>query len=181
MSVVDNHFYYGHGMSIGSEPFGGVHDLLVRNLSLDGPDNGLRIKSNASRGGVVERVSYLDICIRDSKRPIVLDTHYENPGTKKDLIPVFRDIRFENIGILGGGQISIVGTDALHRLSVSMSDVTLDHPSQFVVHVEHAAISYGSSPVNFKFSGEDVTVTGAPCKGQSVNCNSHFVPFSADY
>jgi polygalacturonase len=181
MSVVDNHFYYGHGMSIGSETFGGVHDILVRNLSLDGPDNGLRIKSNASRGGIVERVSYSDVCIRDSKRPIVLDTHYDNPGPRNNLIPVFRDISFEHVEILGGGQISAMGADASHRLSVSMSDVMLDHPAQYRLQADHATIGYGPRPVNFRLLGKDVTAIGTPSEGQGVTCRTPFVPFNAAY
>ena len=51
MTVSHNHFYYGHGMSIGSETYGGVSKMLVTDLSLDGDDNALRIKSNPTRGG----------------------------------------------------------------------------------------------------------------------------------
>ena len=53
MTVAHNHFYWGHGMSIGSETYGGVSRILVTDLSLDGDDNALRIKSNPTRGGVV--------------------------------------------------------------------------------------------------------------------------------
>ena len=44
MTVSHNHFYWGHGMSIGSETYGGVSKIRVFDLSLDGPDNGIRIK-----------------------------------------------------------------------------------------------------------------------------------------
>ncbi len=60
MSVIHNHFYWGHGMSIGSETNGGVSKIRVSDLSLDGPDNGIRIKSNGSRGGLVHDVVYDD-------------------------------------------------------------------------------------------------------------------------
>jgi polygalacturonase len=42
----------------------------VRGLTLDGTDSGIRIKSNVSRGGLVEQVTYEDVCIRDSRYPI---------------------------------------------------------------------------------------------------------------
>jgi polygalacturonase len=64
MTVIHNHFYYGHGMSIGSETHAGVSEILVRDLSLDGPDNGIRIKSNPTRGGLVKNVTYDDVCVR---------------------------------------------------------------------------------------------------------------------
>jgi polygalacturonase len=56
-----NHFYYGHGMSIGSETNAGVHNVAVTDLTVDGHDspngNGLRIKSHAAQGGKVSAVS----------------------------------------------------------------------------------------------------------------------------
>jgi len=56
-----NHFYSGHGMSIGSETNGGVDDVVVSDLTIDGADNGIRIKSDLSRGGLVQRVAYKDV------------------------------------------------------------------------------------------------------------------------
>ncbi|MHB8816283.1 MAG: glycoside hydrolase family 28 protein, partial [Steroidobacteraceae bacterium] len=53
ISILDNHFYTGHGMSIGSGTSGGVSHVLVRNLTIDGSLNGIRIKSDPSRGGLV--------------------------------------------------------------------------------------------------------------------------------
>ena len=81
MTVSHNHFYWGHGMSIGSETNGGVSKIRVFDLSLDGPDNGIRIKSNGSRGGLTQDVVYDDVCIRNSPNPITLDTGYTAAGT----------------------------------------------------------------------------------------------------
>lgn len=38
-------------MSIGSETEGGASAIRVTDLSIDGADNGIRIKSSPSRGG----------------------------------------------------------------------------------------------------------------------------------
>jgi len=46
--VAHNHFGNGHGMSIGSETNGGVKNVKVCDLSLDGTGNGLRIKSDGA-------------------------------------------------------------------------------------------------------------------------------------
>ena len=101
MTVSHNHFYYGHGMSIGSETYGGVSKVLVTDLSLDGDDNALRIKSNPTRGGIVKDVVYDDVCVRDSRNPILLDTAYSYPGKGKDLFPQYKDITFHNVRISG--------------------------------------------------------------------------------
>jgi polygalacturonase len=75
MPISNNHFYTGHGMLIGSETDGGASAILVTDLSIDGADNGLRIKSNSTRGGLVEDVIYDDACIRKIKKAIYIDAH----------------------------------------------------------------------------------------------------------
>jgi polygalacturonase len=67
VSILHNHFYSGHGMSIGSETNGGVRRVLVDDLTLEGTTSGLRIKSDVSRGGLVQDVLYRNICLRDVK------------------------------------------------------------------------------------------------------------------
>ena len=80
MTIAHNHFYYGHGMSIGSETNGGASAIRVFDLSINGADNGIRIKSNSSRGGLVQDIVYEDVCIRGTKNPLLFDTHYSGNG-----------------------------------------------------------------------------------------------------
>ena len=105
MTVEDSHFYWGHGMSIGSETVAGVSAIRVRQLSLDGTTSGIRIKSNATRGGLVHDVLYDDVCIRDSKTPIDLDTAYTYPGAEHNKLPTFDGITLHDVRI-GGGESS---------------------------------------------------------------------------
>jgi polygalacturonase len=49
ITIAHNHFYYGHGMSIGSETYAGADSIRVTDLSIDAADNGIRIKSNSTR------------------------------------------------------------------------------------------------------------------------------------
>jgi polygalacturonase len=82
VTVAHSHFYTGHGMSIGSEMAGtdagadnadvvavngalpSVSNVKVYDLVIDGADNGLRIKSDWSRSGLVSNISYSNVCIR---------------------------------------------------------------------------------------------------------------------
>ena len=68
MSVLDNHFYTGHGMSIGSETVGQAY-LLVDGLTEDHTSSGIRIKSNVTRGGSVHDLTYRNICMRGGGEP----------------------------------------------------------------------------------------------------------------
>lgn len=92
ITVTHNHFYAGHGMSIGSETDGGASAIRVTDLSIDGADNGLRVKSNSSRGGIVKDVTYEDVCIRDTKNPILMDSNYSYYGAARDKLPTFTNI-----------------------------------------------------------------------------------------
>lgn len=96
MTIAHNHFYSGHGMSIGSETNGGVSAIAIEDLTIDGADNGLRIKSNRSRGGLVEHVRYRDVCLRNVKNPIVLDREYDGVKTGP-LEPRYEDVRYEQV------------------------------------------------------------------------------------
>src|SRR5579864_9038381 len=80
MTIAHNHFYTGHGMSIGSETDAGGSAIRGRDLTIDGADNGLRIKSNITRGGLVTDVEYDDVCIENTKNPIFMDSNYTEIG-----------------------------------------------------------------------------------------------------
>jgi polygalacturonase len=177
MSVVDNHFYYGHGMSIGSETYDGVSDLLVDNLTLDGTESGIRIKSNESKGGTVDHATYSDICIRDSKSPIFVDTSYANPGPRTDRLPEYKNLMLKNVQISGGGKIFVGGVDDHHRTTMTLDGVLLDDPGRYKISGEHVAITYGPGPVNFTVGGSDVMAAGKPSAGKFSPCQNRFVPF----
>lgn len=182
VSVVHNHFYWGHGMSIGSETNGGVTGVYVSDLSLDGPDNGLRIKSNPSRGGLVQEVIYDNVCIRNSKAPIFLDTAYNKPGDTKSKEPVYRDIVLHNVRVAGGGKIQLLGLDATHRIGIQFDGVLLADPNaKYKFMANHSDITLGPGPVNFQMAGEDSTVKGSLGPEQVLpGCEAMFVPFPAD-
>jgi polygalacturonase len=178
MSVLHNHFYSGHGMSIGSETNGGVSAILVRDLSLDGSDNGIRIKSNPTRGGLVEDVLYDNICIRNSKYPIVFDTAYSFPGKGVALYPVYRDITLRNVRISGGGKLQFNGFDHTHRIGVTLDGVLLlDKLTLYKPQANHTDLTFGPGPVNLIFTGDDSTVTGKELPGAPPACAASFVPF----
>ncbi|RFP22901.1 pectin lyase fold-containing protein [Duganella sp. BJB488] len=124
ISILHNHFYSGHGMSIGSETNGGVRRVLVEDLSMDGTTSGLRIKSDVSRGGVVDQVSYRNVCLRDVKTPIDISTHY-NPNAEGSQIPVYTNIAFDGVHSVTPGRVIMQGYDAQHPLQATLRDVDI--------------------------------------------------------
>ena len=178
ITIAHNHFYSGHGMSIGSETNGGVSDVLVSDLTIDGADNGIRIKSDLSRGGLVQRVSYKDVCIRDVKNPIIVSPFYTSASGA--LVPTYQEILFENVHVVSPGEIQLIGIDALHPLLARMDGVSIDHLAAREIHAAHAHFVVGPRPVSFLLQGDDVTVTktapGRESPMQSA-CKAEFVPF----
>ncbi len=92
----------GHGgVSIGSEISGGCSDVYVENCKLSSPnlDQGLRIKSNAKRGGVIENIYARNLEIGQVKEAIVRITmNYDPPEAKGySYYPVMKNIVVENV------------------------------------------------------------------------------------
>ncbi|SRR5579875_554522 len=179
ITVSHNHFYWGHGMSIGSETNGGVSHILVTDLSLDGPDNGIRIKSNGSRGGLVQDVIYDDVCIRNSPNPIMLDTAYSAAGTLTgNSPPSMKDIVLHNVRISGGGTITFNGYDHDHRIDALLNGVQITDNAKYNYVLRYADLRLGPMPTSLQLpAGDDATVQGRPQKSSPASCAEKFAPF----
>ena len=90
----------GHGgVTIGSEMSGGARNVFVERCRMDSPelDRALRIKTNAVRGGIVERIYMRDVTIGEVKEAIVhVDFNYEE-GDKGAHTPIVRDIEVRGV------------------------------------------------------------------------------------
>ena len=179
ISILHNHFYTGHGMSIGSPTSGGVSHMLVRDLTIDGALNGIRIKSDPSRGGLVQDVSYENVCLRNVTNPIVLTPHYTNYSGS--LLPQYRDISLRRVRVLTPGYYIFSGLDPQHLLDVSLDDVFAEGVDAPHLLALDARITLGPSLGNLQPSGQDVVVTRKPdsVPGTPPACASRFVPFPA--
>jgi polygalacturonase len=179
MTIAHNHFYWGHGMSIGSETDGGVSQIRVTDLSLDGPDNGIRIKSNGSRGGLTQDAVYDDVCIRNSPNPIMLDTAYGSNGPLKgEKPPSMRAITLHNVRVSGGGRITFNGYAQGHRIAATLDGVQLTDQANYTYVFAHSDISLGPAATNLQLpKGDDATVTGTPTTAAAASCQQKFLPF----
>lgn len=170
VSILDNHFYSGHGMSIGSETNGGVSHVLVKDLTIDGTTSGLRIKSDVSRGGLVEDVHYENVCIRGSKRPIDLYTAYDKTAVGT-LIPQYRAIVFRNVEGHTGRLIAN-GYDAAHPLELYLDNVRFSPSTKWeTVNARFEIGKGGAAP------DPTATTTTAASAVPSDRCKAAFVPF----
>ncbi len=70
-------FGTGHGMSIGSFTGGGVSNLLVINCGWNGSENGIRVKSERGRGGLVHNLNYYNLSMTNVQWPILIYSYYQ--------------------------------------------------------------------------------------------------------
>jgi len=180
ISVLHNHFYTGHGMSIGSGTDGGVDHMMVDDLTIDGADNGIRIKSDRSRGGLVHDLLYRDVCIRNVKNPLVFTPLYTT--FNGNLLPIYRDITLKDVHILTAGSYTFLGLDSEHRLELTLDNVFADDQQHSQMLNKDAVITIGKEPGNLEPAGEGVAVNRTPdsTAGKPLPCDARFVPFPGD-
>lgn len=129
--IENNTIKHGHGISIGSDTTAGVHNLLVRHCTMDGTDNGIRIKSMRGAGGLVENVRYTDIMMKNVGNAIILQLDYvdnNRPNFKGDTtkIPVLRNILFDHLTITNARNAGIIhGLPDSPITNIMFCDITL--------------------------------------------------------
>jgi polygalacturonase len=167
MSVIHNHFYTGHGMSIGSETVPGQSFLLVDDLTEDHTTSGIRIKSNVKRGGPVHDLIYKNICMKDVPIPIAISPYYtnqtvepfEDPKYEGDKIPDYKGITLENIISTTPGDVLIAGLNEDHRTGITLQNVSIEGIKPAQVHLDYADITVKGAGANFPLQGKSVKVT----------------------
>ena len=65
ITITDCTFLHGHGLSIGSEIAGGVHNITAERIHFEGTDNGIRVKADRDRGNDVSNLVFRDIDMKD--------------------------------------------------------------------------------------------------------------------
>jgi polygalacturonase len=175
ITIRDDHFYGTHGISIGSETNGGVTNVLVENNTVQGTDsagisstsnNGIRIKSDSSRGGKVSQITYENTCLSGVKDLLDFDTHYSSSTGSK--IPYFTDIVVngaKSVGSASGAESVLDGYNSTYPLGLTLENVSLDVTK---TTAEYANI--GTYKSNITASGTGVTVSGVSGSGSVPSC-----------
>jgi exo-poly-alpha-galacturonosidase len=95
-------FRYGHGgVSMGSEMSGGIRKIEIRDCIVEA-DNWapIRFKSQPSRGGIVENITYRDIILKNTRKAFEFNMAWRMvPPIKppSDPLPVVRNVKIINV------------------------------------------------------------------------------------
>jgi polygalacturonase len=181
ITIVDCVFKHGHGMSIGSETVGGVRNVLVRNVSFENNENGIRIKSDTKRGGTVENLVCENITMKNVNPAITLTTVYQgtSAGDKKPgeavvtpvsggNIPAYRNIRISNLtatcpnsaGLILGLTESCISNVVLENVSITAAKpFTISNARG--IQLKNVTVTV---PKGEAFKLENAEVSGLPAK-----------------
>jgi len=105
----------GHGISIGGQTQAGLNGMLVKNITMNGTANGLRMKAgdgdvaSLQNGGLVENVTYMNVTMTNVADPIIINSYYDGgsdnypsgtpfaKATYDATTPIFDNIYYYNI------------------------------------------------------------------------------------
>ncbi len=180
ITVTDCVFLHGHGMSIGSETVGGVRNVVVRNCSFENTENGIRIKSDVRRGGLVENISYSDITMTNVDPAFTFTCYYANNSSKDaaqpaapkensapvagEKIPAYRNIRVTNLtatcqesaGVILGLPESCISNVVFENVQIS-AETGLAIRNAQGIQFKNSSVSVKAGP---SFTAENAQVEG---------------------
>lgn len=186
VTIAHNHFGTGHGMSIGSETYGpAIENIDIYDLTIDadsrpvgieahGSDfNGIRVKSDESRGGPVRNITYTDVCMRDMNNAILVSTAY-NPlfaGTEYPEFGAmsFRNIRHVTCKAIQQPVVTLNGFNALRPAGpFTLDNVVIDNMGPLSASSQFASIVLGPGPVTFGDSFTNLSAHPSPEGGRGL-------------
>ncbi len=178
ITVENSQFYGTHGISIGSQTFHGVTNVLFQNNYLYGSDllgnvsadaNGINIKTDQQCGGLVQQVTYQNTCLYGVKHLIIVNAYYGScSGTAGT--PQFHDILVNGVlsqNSLSGAYEEFNGYSGSYLEQVYVAYADMDTTAQ--LSDEYATVNLDDT--NFTPSGTDVTTGSFSIAGSVPSCS----------
>lgn len=201
LTIMNNTFGYGHGVSIGSITTNGVKSVLVTDCTFTNTTNGIRLKSGGSNGGIVQNISYVNLTMNGVANPIYFTSWYsggkDNANslanraantTYNSASPVWQNITISNLTATNASNAGIIyGRPESPIQGVTITDCNISASSPFKINFagdyvnSPGTFNTGSnaiftSPViasapNIYFDSTDV-INGVDLNAQSLTSNS---------
>ncbi len=142
ITVRDNVLFGTHGLSIGSQTMYGVTNVLWKDNVVFGTDkfgnvstdnNGIRIKTSPSCGGLVQQVTYRDTLLIGVKHLMYFATDYSCSTANNATTPQYQDIVVDGLlsaNSQSGAYSEFEGYDQNHILGFYLAYVFLDSTTQ---------------------------------------------------
>jgi polygalacturonase len=181
--TVENTNVYGtHGLSIGSQTFDGVTNVLFNNNYVYGKTSGgtastdanaINIKTDPDCGGLVQQVTYENTCMRYAKHLIVVNAEYGScsgtSGTPQFKNIVVNGAHSENS--VSGAYETFAGYNSSNLAQVYLANIELDSNTQS--GDEYSTI-YLDNVNGLAPSGTGVTTSNFTLSGGVPGCSFKF-------
>jgi polygalacturonase len=182
ITVKNTNVYGTHGLSIGSQTFDGVTNVLFENNYVYGKDsagtastdaNAINIKTDEDCGGLVKQVTYENTCIRYAKHLIIVNANYGScsgsSGTPKFEEIIVNGVKSENS--VSGAYETLAGYNSSNIGQIYLGNIDLDSNTQsgdqyFDTYLDNVN---GLDP-----SGTDVTNGSWSASGSVPSCSFQF-------
>jgi polygalacturonase/pectin methylesterase-like acyl-CoA thioesterase len=184
ITILNNTFGNGHGISIGSFTSGGLQNLLVDSSTMTIADSaslssGIRMKSARDRGGFVSNLTYLNLALTNVQNPVFISSYYpsvpSDPTTDTgsnvvSTTPTWRDITISNVNAIatsGRNAGQVYGLPEMLITNLTLAKVTLTGDLSFALwHVNNARfvdsqINVPAGVNTFNLYNADFTVTNS--------------------
>jgi polygalacturonase len=178
ITVENNKLYGTHGLSIGSQTFDGVTNVLftgnyVYGVDLDGnastDANAINIKTDPECGGLVQQVTYQNTCITQAKHLIVVNAEYGScSGTAGT--PQFQNVVVNgalSTNSTSGAYEELAGYSASYPAQIYLANIDMDVTAQS--GDEYAMVYLDNS--NITPTGTNVTTQSFSMSGSVPNCS----------
>jgi polygalacturonase len=182
ITVKNTNVYGTHGLSIGSQTFDGVTNVLFENNYVYGKDsagtastdaNAINIKTDEDCGGLVKQVTYENTCIKYAKHLIIVNANYGScsgtSGTPKFQEIIVNGVKSEDS--VSGAYETLAGYNSSNIGQIYLGNIDLDNNTQsgdqyFDAYLDNVN---GLDP-----SGTDVTDGTWSASGSVPSCSFQF-------
>jgi polygalacturonase len=160
--IENSHFAYGQGgVAMGSETSGGIRNVTTLNCLFDsGNWAPIRFKTQPSRGGVVENITYKDIVLHQTRQAFEMNMEWRMVGPRQpdsNPLPVVRNVRILNVtgDVMSVGAIHGLAGSPIQGVTFEKCNITADRGFR----LDHArSVDLKSLAITVK-QGEPVTTT----------------------
>jgi len=134
------HFAYGHGgVAMGSETSGGIRNVEIRDCLIDSQNWApIRFKSQPSRGGVVENITYRNIKLHNTRKAFEFNMAWRmvNPKPAAKVLPVVRNVKIINVSGTADAVGDMSGLEGSPIMGVKFSKCNISAKKGFTI--QHA-------------------------------------------
>jgi Endopolygalacturonase len=131
------HLAYGHGgVAMGSETSGGIRNVEIRDCLIDSQNWApIRFKTQPSRGGVVENITYRNIKLNNTRKAFEFDMAWRmidsKPATKA--LPIVRNVKIINVSGTANAVGNMSGLEASPIQGVQFKNCSIEARKGFTI------------------------------------------------